>query len=129
MYKIIVYENGTGYSELNDFLLDLARKADSNKDARIQLRQITFYIELLKMYGTNINQTFTKHLVDEIWELRPGNNRILYFFYNGEAFVLLHHFRKKTQKTPTNEIEKAKREIQDFKSRMEVEKHENLGRL
>jgi len=29
--------------------------------------------------------------------------------------VLLHHFTKKTQKTPPEEIEKAKRELADWK--------------
>jgi len=33
------------------------------------------------------------------------------------SFVLLHHFVKKTQKTPRREIEKAKRELQDLKER------------
>ena len=33
------------------------------------------------------------------------------------SFVLLHHFVKKTQKTPRREIEKAKRELKDLKER------------
>ncbi|MBR1629751.1 MAG: type II toxin-antitoxin system RelE/ParE family toxin [Lachnospiraceae bacterium] len=37
---------------------------------------------------------------------------------NGDCdFVLLHHFRKKTQKTPKREIEKAKTERDDWVSR------------
>ena len=35
------------------------------------------------------------------------------------TFVLLHHFQKKTQKTPAAEIEKAKRELEDYKRRYE----------
>ena len=35
------------------------------------------------------------------------------------TFVLLHHFHKKTQKTPAAEIEKAKRELEDYKRRYE----------
>ena len=35
----------------------------------------------------------------------------------GGSFVLLHHFAKKTQKTPRREIEKAKRELKDLKER------------
>jgi phage-related protein len=34
--------------------------------------------------------------------------------------VLLHHFVKKTRKTPKGEIERAKRELEDFLSRKEV---------
>ena len=33
------------------------------------------------------------------------------------SFILLHHFVKKTQKTPRIEIEKAKRELKDLKER------------
>ena len=46
MYDIIFYEDKNGYSEINEELMDLARKAISNKDARIQLKQITLYIDL-----------------------------------------------------------------------------------
>ncbi len=34
-----------------------------------------------------------------------------------DTFVLLHHFRKKTQKTPQREIEKAKMERDDWITR------------
>ena len=49
--------------------------------------------------------------------IRPGNNRILYFYFENNTFVLLHMFRKQTQKTPKSEIEKAIKECDDFKSR------------
>ena len=29
--------------------------------------------------GTRLNEIITKHLDDDIWELRPGNNCVLYF--------------------------------------------------
>ena len=72
-------EDKNGFSELNDELMELAKKADSNKDAKIQFKQITLYIELLKNQGTKMSPNITKHLEGEIWELRPGFNRILYY--------------------------------------------------
>ena len=63
---------------------------------------------------------------DGIWELRPGFNRVLYFYYKDDTFVLLHQFRKQTRKTPRQEIEKAKRERNDWIERKESE-DENLG--
>ena len=122
MYKIIIYEDADGHSELNEFLMDLANRACSNKDARIQLKQITLYVELLRSNGTRLNQNITKHIQGEIWELRPGNNRILFFYFDGETYVLLHYFRKKSQKTPKSEIEKAEREIKDYKNRIKENK-------
>ena len=48
-----------------------------------------------------------KNLDEDIWELRPGNNRVLYFYFRDNKFVLLHQFRKKTQKTPGAEMPRA----------------------
>ena len=76
-YNIIFYEKENGESEIWNFLETLRKTANSNKDARIQYKQISLYIELL------------------------------------------HSFRKKTQKTPRREIEKAKTERDDYISRKE----------
>lgn len=60
-----------------------------------------------------------KHITEDIWELRPGHNRIFYFCCVGNNYILLHHFRKKSQKTSQLEIEKAKAERKDYLSRKE----------
>ena len=117
MYTIEFYENANGESELWNFLEELRKKSPSNKDCRIQYKQIIYYIELLQNNGTRLPDNITKHLDDDIWELRPGNNRVLYFFHKDDTFVLLHSFRKKTQKTPRREIDRAKSERDDYLSR------------
>ena len=71
-------------------------------------------------FSTHPN-TITKNIDEDIWELRPGNNRVFYFYYSNNTFVLLHHFRKKSQKTPTREIERAKRERDDYIKRKDAE--------
>ena len=114
MYNIEFYTNANGVSELWNFLDDLQKKALTNKDARIQHKQIVQYIQLLEDHGTRLGENITKHLDDNIWELRPGNNRVLYFFHKDNTYVLLHQFRKKTQKTPPREIQKAKDERDDW---------------
>lgn len=114
MYKIEFYENQHGESEVWDFLEALRVKSKSSKDVRIQYNQIIFYIDLLAKNGTNLPINITKHLEEDIWELRPGNNRIFYFYYDESQYVLLHHFRKKTQKTPKREIARAKAERDDY---------------
>ena len=80
------------------------------------LTKLTIVLNCLRK-GTRLPVNITKHLQGEIWELRPGNNRILYFYFESNTFVLLHMFRKQTQKTPKSEIEKAIKECDDFKSR------------
>lgn len=119
MYNIEFYENTSGVSELWNFLDKLQRDAINNKDARIQHKQITQYIQLLADHGTHLGENITKHLEDNIWELRPGNNRVLFFFFKDDTYVLLHHFRKKTQKTPRREIERAKAERDEWIHRKE----------
>ena len=74
-------------------------------------------IETLEDMGNQLREPYSKHLDDGIWELRPGNNRVMFFYFKDDTFVLLHHFRKKTQKTPKREIEKAKSERDDWISR------------
>ena len=114
MYQIDFYEKRNGISDVWDFLEELRLKSGSNKDARIQYEQIIFYLDLLARNGTNLPNKITKHLEDGIWELRPGNNRIFYFYYADDRYVLLHHFRKKSQKTPPRELARAKEIRKDY---------------
>ena len=122
MYTVEFYETRDGQCPVWEFLENLRIKSASNKDARIQHKQASLYLELLQQNGTRLNDNITKHLEDGIWELRPGNNRVFYFFYENNTFVLLHQFRKKSQKTPKREIEKAKSERIDYLSRKEHDK-------
>ena len=122
MYTVEFYETRDGQCPVWEFLENLRIKSASNKDARIQHKQASLYIELLQQNGTRLNDNITKHLEDGIWELRPGNNRVFYFFYENNTFVLLHQFRKKSQKTTKREIEKAKSERIDYLSRKEHDK-------
>lgn len=119
MYIVEFYEKANGKSDVWDFLEELRIKSTSNKDARIQFKQLSLYIQLLQDNGTNLPSTITKHLDEDIWELRPGNNRIMFFYFKNNTFVLLHQFRKKTRKTPPREIEKAKAERNDYLFRRE----------
>ena len=80
MYEIEFYETEDGKCPIWDFLEALRLKAPTNKDARIQHKQASLYIELL------------------------------------------HQFRKKSQKTPKREIEKAKAERNDYLRRKETAK-------
>lgn len=117
MYSIDFYRTVNDDCDIEEFLDDLQSRALTNKDARIQHKQVTQYIQFLEDYGTRLGEKVTKHLDEDIWELRPGNNRVLFFYFKDDTFVLLHHFRKKTQKIPRREIEKAKSERDDWISR------------
>ena len=64
-----------------------------------------------------IGEPYIKHLDNDIWELRPLRDRILFAYWNNNKFILLSQFIKKTQKTPLREIEKAKRLLNDYRER------------
>ena len=121
LYQVEFYEDARGVSELWNFLEELEQKAENSKDARIQYRQIAQCIDLLQKNGTFLGNKITKHIIEDIWELRPGFNRIFYFYYKEDTFVLLHQFRKKSNKTPKREIEKALSERDDYLARKESE--------
>ena len=114
MYSIDFYETADGHSDIREFLDLLRQKAASVKDARIQFGQIARYIQLLQDNGTNLPIEVAKHLQDNIWELRPGNNRVFFFYHCNDTYVLLHHYRKKTKKTPRREIDRAIAERNDY---------------
>ena len=117
MYNIEFYENSAGYSEIREFLDLLLHKAKTQKEARIQYGQIARCIQLLQENGTDLPIEVVKHLEDGIWELRPGCNRVFFFYYADRTYVLLHHYRKKSRKTPAQEITRAKAERKDYLSR------------
>lgn len=119
MYEIEFYEDKNGKSKVVDFIRELNRKAATNKESRINFNKVVAYLDLLEEFGTRIGEPVTKHLDGEIWELRPIRNRLLYAYYKDNKFIILHHFIKKTQKTPKREIEQAKRNLQDYLERNE----------
>lgn len=128
MYRIIFYESASGVREVEDYILDLKKKADKgNKDARIRFNKIAAYIDVLEEIGTWMGEPFTKHLSEDIWELRPLNDRILYSFFDGDSFILLSSFKKTTRKTPTREIDKAKRRLKEYKERKGENNDEDMG--
>lgn len=114
MYQVEFYRNKNGESEISDYFLKLAEESKTNKNARINKNKIFTYVKALQEYGTRIGNPIVKHIEGELWELRPLKNRIFFFYWRDNKFVLLHYFIKKTQKTPKREIEKAMQNIKDW---------------
>jgi phage-related protein len=115
MYKIRFYKDQCGKSPVANYIKGLAGRKD--KDSRIKLEKINDYLQALQKGGTHIGEPYVKHLDGEIWELRPLRDRILYAAWDGQSFILLHHFIKKTQKTPQHEIKQAKQNLADYRER------------
>jgi phage-related protein len=117
MYEIIFYKDKHGNEPIKEYIYKLAQKGQTNKNDRIQAEKILAYIKALAEYGTRIGEPIVKHLEGSLWELRPLENRIFFFYWQDNTFVLLHHFIKKTQKTPPRELEQARRNLTEFLER------------
>lgn len=114
-YHIHFYKNKKGKQPVKEYLEDLMKQ--NSKDSRIKSSKILDYIDMLSEHGTQISEPYIKHIEGEIWELRPLRDRIFFVAWIDNTFVLLHHFMKKTQKTPKDEIEKAKSALLDLYER------------
>ena len=113
MYKVKFYRDKNGDSEIVKFLDKLKERGETSKTDRINRNKILAYMGALEQYGTRVGEPVVKHIGGQIWELRPLKNRIFFFYWKDNMFVMLHHFIKKTNKTPANEIEIAKSRMKD----------------
>jgi phage-related protein len=117
MFEVDFYEDRHGKQPVKEVLIELRDKAATSKDARIQYQKILLHIRALETYGTRIGEPQVRHIDGSLWELRPLAHRILFFYWRENKFILLHHFIKKTQKTPSKEIEQAKQHMKDYMKR------------
>lgn len=75
---------------------------------------------LLEEHGINVREPYVKSLTghSKLKEIRvkaaPNIYRIIYFIHTGKKIILLHGFVKKTEKTPSGEIEIAEKRMKMF---------------
>lgn len=118
MYTVEFYEDENGRSDVHDYLVKLSNDAKTDKNARVNRDKIFAYIKALETYGTRIGKPIVKHIEGDLWELRPLSNRIFFFYWKDNKFILVHHYVKKSQKAPKKEINKALSNIKDWIERM-----------
>ena len=75
-----------------------------------EVKKIIYVIDMLKI-RQRVSAKYVKYIKDGLFELRAecdGNIfRVFFIFDEGNIVLLLNGFRKKTEKTPKQEIEKA----------------------
>ena len=111
LWKVDFYETKDGKSPVEEFVTTLPIK-DQLKVNKV--------IHLLRSMGIKLHMPHSRVIegVNNLFELRIqlGNNirRIFYFHYTHRTFILLHAFTKKTQRTPSNQIEIALKHKKDY---------------
>lgn len=110
-WSIRVYESPNGDKPVEVFIKSLEGKA------RLKISRT---LDLLEAFGLEGAYPHVKKITGtSIWELRilgADSIRVFYITITGRIFLLLHGFKKKTQKTPSKEIVIAQRRLDDYRS-------------
>jgi phage-related protein len=92
----------------------------ADQSSKVQAKLLRTF-ELLEELGIEVGEPHVKPLGNKLYEIRirvdRNNFRVIYFAYTDRRFILLHGFQKKTQKTPTKELETAQKYMDDFLER------------
>ncbi len=105
MWSIVFYVDHRGKCPPREFIEELPV---------MEQAKIRNVLRLLQEFGNNLSMPHAKQIKGKLWELRPGGVRLFYFAYIGQQFVILHGYRKQSQKAPGREIEIAMRRMQEL---------------
>ncbi len=112
--KVIYYFTRSGRKPVFEFIEEQGEKEQA---------KIYRNISMLREQGYMLHRPYAAKITEKIHELRveavQDNFRILYYFNFGERVVLLHAFKKKTQKLNRVDIETAENRMKDFIERIE----------
>ena len=94
--RILVYK---------DYFLTVYRTLEAGAQ-----KKIDYVLDVLKMQD-RVSEKFVKYIKDGLYEIRASYNgniyRAFFIFDEGNIVMLFNGFQKKTQKTPSKEIDRA----------------------
>jgi phage-related protein len=77
------------------------------------------YAERMEIYGPDLGMPHTRPMGDGLFELRlkgpEGIARVFYCVSKDNQIVMLHHFVKKSAKTPLKELALARRRLEEVR--------------
>jgi len=82
---IYYFVDQNGCKPVKEFIHNLTDKEQA---------KVYAYIAELKNQGHNLRRPMADYLKDGIYELRPRDNRIFYFFYLRDRAILVHAIKK-----------------------------------
>ena len=102
---VIYYVDEKGRNPVWDFIISLPA---NERDKCFE------YVAYLEEVGEQVRRPVGDYLGDKLYELRPKQTRLIYFFMLKDYSVLVHAFRKKTNAVPEWEIKLALKRMNDF---------------
>ena len=114
MWKVLLYTTEKGENPVGDFIKSLSKKEEAKTYREIDsLEQKGIYLNFphtSDIYGS-------KGLMELRIKFSSNNVRIIYFLHIKNTFILLHGFRKKTQRLSKKEMKIAKTRMEDYLKR------------
>jgi phage-related protein len=113
-WSIEYYAAENGKAPARDFIDSLSAESKA---------KFIFIADLLTEYGLNVRGPYVKPITGsrKLFEIRIKDrqniHRVFYFAYTGRKLILLHGFTKKTDKTPSREIEIAEARMKEYTAR------------
>ncbi|OGW79955.1 MAG: hypothetical protein A3G33_05105 [Omnitrophica bacterium RIFCSPLOWO2_12_FULL_44_17] len=103
--RVIYYVDGNGWNPVWEYISFLP----------VDERDKCFeYIAYLEEMGERVRRPVGDYLGEKLYELRPKQTRVIYFFMLKKYAVLVHAFRKKTDAVPERELKLAMNRMNDF---------------
>lgn len=81
---------------------------------RQQQAEIDAVLEDLQNYGLDAPLISMRQIQGKLWEIRIAQTRIFYAMIERDIMVLLHAYKKQSQKAPRHEIETALRRMREL---------------
>ena len=113
-YTIEWYFDVKGNSQSRDYLLELSPNAQ---------RKVFYLFKRMGDFGKISDKTKFRNEGDEIFAFKPQPERFLSFFVKGKKIIITNTFRKKTDKLPKGEKEKALNYKNDYLKRTKEGKY------
>ncbi|MYB40636.1 MAG: hypothetical protein F4X76_00280 [Chloroflexi bacterium] len=113
MPDVLNYEDRRGREPVDEYVVGLLRTGQ-----RTAAATLARHVALLEEHGANLGMPHAR-LIDRrsrLWELRPGSHRVAYAEH-GDHIVLLHAWRKRSQKLDTRELQQARSRLADWMER------------
>jgi len=112
MVEVVLYADSRGDEPVFEYIAKLGRSRVA------EAASIERYIDLLESKGERLQYPFASSIdkKERIFELRPGNHRVAYALHQGK-YVLLHAWRKQTQKLDERQAGTARRRLADWRRR------------